>query len=244
MTPKRALALAAAAVAAIIVAMFFVGGFGQRQDAVLAPDQQQKLLVLTALPIVFPERLTLDAPASPVLEALQQRYRIEPISVTAADALKGARLLLMAQPQAQPAEQLVELDRWVREGGRVLLLADPMLAWRGDWGLSDHLAPPFTFPDTGLLGHWGLRLDSPDSPGPVELTIEGQRIRSVSVGTLAAIGPGCSTDRLRLIARCKVGKGQATVIADADFLDVGDIEGVDEDANLNLLLAELKRLEQ
>ena len=33
----------------------------------------------------------------------------------------------MAQPLAQTAENLVTLDTWVRRGGRVLLLADPLL---------------------------------------------------------------------------------------------------------------------
>ena len=224
--------------------MFFSGRIGQRQEAVVAPEQQQKLLVLTTLPIVFPERLTLDAPASPVLEALQRRYRVEPISVTAAYALKGARLLLMAQPQAQPAEQLVELDQWVRQGGRVLILADPMLAWRGEWGLSDDLAPPFTFADTGLLQHWGVRLEAPEAAGNAELTIAGRSVRTLSPGRLSAIGKLCSIDPSGHLARCKIGKGQAIVIADADFLNTGDIEGVDSESNLALLMAELKRLEQ
>ena len=62
----------------------------------------------------------------------------------------------MAQPLAQPAEDLVALDDWVRGGGRVLLLADPMLEWPSKRPLGDPLRPPPMFMDTGLLAHWGL----------------------------------------------------------------------------------------
>ena len=71
----------------------------------------------------------------------------------------------MAQPRAQPAEDLVALDNWVRGGGRVLLLADPMLEWPSERPLGDPFRPPPTFADTGLLAHWGLKLDAPDEPG-------------------------------------------------------------------------------
>ena len=72
----------------------------------------------------------------------------------------------MAHPLAQTAENLVALDAWVRGGGRVLLLADPMLEWPSKRPLGDPLRPPPMFMDTGLLAHWGLRLDAPDERGP------------------------------------------------------------------------------
>ena len=60
-----------------------------------------------------------------MLRVLETRYAVMPIATTDARSLKQARLLLMAHPLAQPAENLVDLDQWVRDGGRVLLLADP-----------------------------------------------------------------------------------------------------------------------
>ena len=74
-------------------------------------------------------------------------------------------MLLMAHPLAQPAEALVDLDRWVRDGGRLLLLADPKLDWPSKRALGDTLRPPPAFADTGLLAHWGLRLDAPADGG-------------------------------------------------------------------------------
>ena len=91
-------------------------------------------------------------------------------------ALKARRLLLMAHPRAQPAEVLVELDQWVRGGGQLLLLADPRLDWHSERPLGDRLRPPPAFADTGLLGHWGLRLERAAPPtGPPRSAMAGYR---------------------------------------------------------------------
>ena len=114
------------------------------------------LLLLTSLPLMFGEDFSLQDSGSPALDALETRYRVVPISVTDPAELAKGRLLLMAHPLAQPAEDLVALDQWVRRGGRVLLLADPMLEWPSKRPLGDPLRPPPMFMDTGLLAHWGL----------------------------------------------------------------------------------------
>jgi hypothetical protein len=222
-TSRRArVALAALAVVALLVGALLFSLARSEPPALpeRPPGERPELMLLTTLPIMFGERLTLDAPASPALEALQSRYRVVPISVTAASELRQRRLLLMAQPQAQPAEALVELDAWVREGGRVLLLADPALEWPSERPLGDLLRPPTQFADTGLLAHWGLRLDES--------------------GKLVAANQTCATAKDGLIARCRLGRGQATVVADADFLNVE----AGETAKLRLLLDELASLEQ
>src|SRR4051794_30874165 len=87
------------------------------------------LLLLTSLPLMFGENLSLQNAGSPALTALRSRYRVAPTSVTDPAELAKGRLLLMAHPLAQPAEDLVALDTWVRRGGRLMLLADPLLEW-------------------------------------------------------------------------------------------------------------------
>ena len=239
--------LAAAAATLLIVAAAGVGMVLKDRSRSLPerpPGERPGLAVLTSLPIVFPEQFTLQAPAAPALKALQSRYRIVPISVTDAQSLGQARFLLMAQPQAQPAEALVELDQWVRAGGRVLLLADPELEWQSERPLGDALRPPLAFPDTGLLVHWGLRLDAPDRRGPRSIAIGDVEIRANSPGSLVATTAGCVVGPERLIARCRIGEGQAIVVADADFINAGRIEGGAGSANLDLLLEELGRLER
>ncbi|QNM82519.1 hypothetical protein H8M03_11000 [Sphingomonas sabuli] len=180
------------------------------------------LLLLTTLPIAFAEGFTLDGETSLVLAALQERYRVVPISVADRASLSRDGLLLMAQPQAQPAEALVELDRWVRDGGRVLLLADPALQWPSALALGDPARPPFAFADTGLLGHWGLRVEAPAELGPVAMNLDGAVLVTRSPGLLTATTADCTTSSGGLIAHCRIGRGRATVVADADFLAPSD----------------------
>jgi len=216
MAPRRLGAvLVGLAVAGIAALALSDGGRdvpGER-PAVRRPD----LALLTSLPLVFGEQFGLDESGSPALTRIEQRYRVKPIGVADAASLSGHKLLLMAQPRAQPAEALVELDRWVRAGGHLLLLADSRLEWPSERPLGDLLRPPPTFADTGLLNHWGLQL----SPSGLE-------------------GDGrCSVAEGGLIAHCRIGRGRAIVIADADFVNV-DQPGA---PGLDRLIVELGRLE-
>ena len=191
-----------------------------------APAERPALALLTSLPLVFGESFGLQSGGSAALSRLEQRYSVRPIAVADSASLKGQRLLLMAHPRAQPAEVLVELDQWVRDGGRVLLLADPRLSWESQRPIGDPLRPPPAFADTGLLAHWGVELtEGNDSELPVE---------AVTPGKLAS--RLCEVAANGFIARCPVGKGRATIIADADFLNGGQ-------KDLDLLMSELERLE-
>ena len=202
--------------------------------------EKPTLMILTTLPLLFPEEFTLQGPGSKALTALETRYRVVPIGTTDAASLKQGRLLLLAHPMAQTAEALVDLDRWVRDGGRVLLLADPKLDWPSERPLGDKLRPPPAFADTGLLKHWGLMLEPPAESGPQLRTIAGTEILSASSGRLAGT---CDIERGGFVARCRVGKGRAVVVADADFLNVEDLDGP-TDSNLGALLTELAGLER
>lgn len=189
-------------------------------------EEHPALALVTSLPLVFGEEFGIDHGGSPALTRLEQRYHVEPIGVADLKSLKGRGLLLMAHPRAQPADVLVQLDQWVRDGGRLLLLADPKLDWPSVRGVGDRLRPQPAFADTGLLAHWGLKLTGPEV-GSAETR-----------GHLASTG-GCIVVGGGMIARCSIGRGWATVIADADFLNVEDSEA----DNLSLLVGELSRLE-
>ena len=201
------------------------------------PAQRPALILLTSLPLIFAETFSLDSGGSPALTALEGRYRVEPIGITDAASLKGGGLLLMAHPRAQTAEALVELDAWVRGGGRVVLLADPKLDWPSGRPLGDRLAPPPSFADTGLLRRWGLTLYAPETNGPAKRKIGGRTVELSSPGTLDG---DCQVVAEGLIARCRIGRGLATVIADADLLNAA---GPDS-GGIQLMLAELERIER
>lgn len=214
----------------------------RRPPVVVQPrptSQRPTLLLVTSLPLLFGDDFTVENRGSSAIKALQSRYRVVPISVTDGAELAKGRLLLMAQPQAQTPENLVVLDDWVRRGGRLLLLADPRMEWASKQPLGDLTRPPPMFMDTGLLTHWGLRLDAPDQPGRAERELAGYKIVTVSPGSLHG---ACSISADELVARCMLGAGSAVIVADADLLDV-DRLGRDAPHNLDAVLAELATLE-
>lgn len=236
---SRALVLVAVLLIGAAAVALAVGNRPARPLPARPPALRPNLLLLTSLPLVFGEQFSLQGGGSPALEALETRYRVVPISVTDEQDLAKGRLLLMAHPLAQAAEYLVALDAWVRRGGRVLLLADPMLEWPSERPLGDPLRPPPMFMDTGLLGHWGLRLDAPDERGPASRNLGNFEIATASPGLLYG---RCDISGDRLVAHCRIGKGEATIVADADLLDIDHLAGSKEH-NLDSLLAELARLE-
>ena len=236
----RALLIAAAvAVAAAALAMF-VPRAGEAPLPARASAQHPTLLLLTSLPLMFGESFSVQRSGSPALDALERRYKVVPISVTAPAELAKGRLLLMAQPRAQPAEDLVALDKWVRSGGRLLLLADPLLEWPSKLPLADPLRPPPMFMDTGLLAHWGIRLDAPDERGVATRELRGATIVTASPGQLFG---SCKIGAGGIVADCRIGKGRVTIVADADLLDVARL-GPEADQNLEAMVGELASLEQ
>lgn len=242
MNRARTRALAFLLFAVIAAAALGVAAI-RREPAPLSPrpaGQRPILLLLTSLPLLFNEDFSLEGGGSPAIKRLETRYRVVPISVTDPPELAKGRLLLMAHPLAQTAENLVALDRWVRRGGHVVLLADPMLEWSSKRPLGDRLRPPPMFVDTGLLAHWGLVLDSPDERGPATRKLGGYAIETLSPGTLHG---ACKTSADGFVTRCRIGLGQATVVADADFLNA-DALGPKAGRNLDGLLTELAMLEQ
>ena len=201
-------------------------------------SERPQLLLLTSLPVIFGEEFSLDAAGSPLLDALESRYRVRAIATTSPQELEGGRLLLMAQPLAQPAENLVALDRWVQDGGRVLILADPLLEWADHRPLGDATRPPPMFSDTGLLGHWGLTVHAPEARGGQRSSLAVKPVTAVSPGRLTGM---CDLNADGLVARCDIGKGEAMVVADADFVDWNRSVGAGE--GQRALLAALDSLE-
>jgi hypothetical protein len=238
MRGARLRALTIVMIAAIAAAALAIPSIRRERAQAPPPVRRPALLLLTSLPLMFNEDFSLTGGA-PVIKKLEVRYRIVPISLAEPAELAKGRLLLMAHPPAQTAENLVVLDEWVRRGGRVLLLADPLLEWPSKLPLGDPLRPPPMFMDTGLLAHWGLRLDAPDVRGPAFRKLGGFEVLTVSPGSL---GGSCEITSDRLVARCRIGKGRATIVADADLLDV-DRLGKGSDHNLDGVLGELARFD-
>ena len=208
-----------------------------------AGSAKPRLGLLTSLPLLFGEGFGLDAAKHPLMERLERDYDVRLID--GPEELDRNGLLLAVQPQALTAERLVALDQWVRAGGRLVLLADPRFTWESGRPLSDKGRPPFAYPDTGLLRHWGLKLMVDGQDGPAVRKLGGAEILTGSPGALEAIDGGpCQVSADALVARCSLGRGRAVVIADADFVQAGAAGGPDgpTGSNHDALATELQAL--
>lgn len=193
-----------------------------------APDEGDRtpLLVMTGLPLFLGEGgpvavLNERDQRAGIVRALALRRTLVPVDILDADTLHRGQTLLLIQPHVLSASELVALDRWVRAGGMVLIFADPALAWPSDLPLGDpRRAPPVTLLDP-LLTHWGLALTTDDDEASVARTVPigGRRIQVVAAGRWRTTSPGCSVADQGLVVRCKIGRGRAILVADADLLD-------------------------
>ncbi len=206
-------------VAAALIALLAVSGCGDGRATERRPKPE--LYLLTSLPLVFDDGFGLGPATGEAATFLREHYRVHAIDLPS--QLPPRAILLAAQPRALPAEELVALDTWVRGGGRMLLLADPLLEWPSERSLGDRLRPPVSFADTGLLAHWGLRLDAPSERGLRHLPNEVADVDTFSPGSIVKTGGSCQADPSGMSAFCQFGPGEVHIIADADWLN---FEGV------------------
>jgi hypothetical protein len=145
----------------------------------------------------------------------------EPVEALDAETLASFEHMLLAQPRLLRPQELVALDDWVRAGGHVVILADPLLRWPDERPLGDPRRAPVTSLFDPLMTHWGLTLE-PARPERVERRVlaSGAMIQLAGASHFA-VGKGapCSLAENGLIAYCRIGKGRAVLIADADWID-------------------------
>ena len=188
------------------------------------PEAKPLLLLMTGLPIVWGEGGPLDPNSRPAAAylALRQEFAVRPLDYLDDDALGEARLMLLAQPRLLEPVELVALDRWIRRGGRLLVLTDPDLVWPTRLPLGDVRRPPPTSLLAPLLGHWGLRLEAPGQGRVVvEPLLDGphrRRLTMAAPGRFVATGEDCRVGRADFTAVCRLGEGEAWLVGDADLL--------------------------
>ncbi|WP_443971733.1 hypothetical protein [Sphingobium sp. CR28] len=164
---------------------------------------------------------------APFWHALAARRTLVPIDALEPSALSDARSLLLVQPRLLQPRELVMLDAWVRAGGDALILADPFLLWPDARSLGHPRRPPVTSLLDPLFTHWGLRLEATDmtTDRPVlerRLLRDGTLLNLAGASSFARVPGGTADCRLNegdLIASCRVGRGQAALVADADFIE-------------------------
>lgn len=243
-----------AAFVVVLAVLLWLGGFVGTHPA----DNRPKLplALMTSLPLVWSEGgieadLAKDAAPHPAFARLSMFYDITPIDDLEVWLPKSKHMLLLAQPRAFTPRELVRLDKWVRQGGRVMILADPALQWGSLYPLGDKRRPLFTSMLSPLFAHWGMELVLPlEDEVPASIRKIGVfNIRTVTTGEwlpkTSNATDRCAILAMGLLADCRIGKGRAVLVADADFLDAAFWEGrgmriltgKDEFANMALLQA-------
>ncbi len=195
----------------------------------LVPEQRPRVVWLTSLPIGTLDSTSLrpdesqaerDSTEDPIALFLVRTTLDTQLLTIDAAALADADVLLLAHPPALDPAQLVAIDEWVRGGGRIVVLADGLSSWPPDWPLGDPRNAPVTSLLGPLLAHWGVDLDAPDRLAESRIVVRdsGQRLELLSPGRFRQRDSRCMLRAQGLIAECRIGRGHALLVADADLL--------------------------
>ena len=103
---------------------------------------------------------------------------------------------------------------------------DPDLVWPSELPIADPRRPLASGLLSPLLGHWGLELVAAEKDRvAVDLSFGGDSFATRGIGKLVPLPDGadpdvrCKGSAADFIMQCSVGLGQASIIADADFLN-------------------------
>lgn len=226
---KRRILIGAGVLLAMLAALLLAGGRKAPREVAL----------FTTLPILWAETPDLagllqdDAPPHWALAVLRRGGgQVVPLDTLL--RLPGdRRLLVIAQPRPLSPQENVELDRWVRAGGRVLLFADPLLTHHSAYPLGDRRRPQDVVLLSPILARWGLVLqfDEAQPQGEREAEAFGEALPVNLPGRFAqSVGQsggksggksGCDLSGDGLGALCRIGRGRVLALADAALLESG-----------------------
>ena len=211
---------------------------------VLAPSQgeeapqDQRFGLLTSLPIYrAPQGSVADALSAQeadrhwLRDAIERSNSLEPIDLLDPASLQAVDTLLLIQPRALTPAENVALDDWVRAGGQVLLVADPMLTSEPGFALGDPRNPQAIAVTGPIQARWGLTLQpaeqsGTDGDGAERKVRIGDEDLPVVLGGRFALQPpaggepaDCALSHEGLLAVCSIGAGRAVVLADATLFE-------------------------
>ncbi len=203
----------------LALAMWWFG----REPRVELFKNSPELAVISGLPLFWREgekglAARVDAP---IVTLLRQRFTVMPVDSPLTLEKGRATALLLAQPRALSMDELVALDAWLSRGGTALLLADPQLRWPLDLPLGDRRRPPAVTLLSAMIQVWGVKLMPPVVGAGEERHFlgDGRMLTVYAASGFEGAGPDCRILARGLVARCAVGKGVVTIVADADLID-------------------------
>lgn len=215
-------------------------------DKGAAPDRPA-LGLMTSLPLYWPLGAELADLAGGTVAppwqraALEQDHRLvlldtlSPIPAltdggTETDPLSGLTRLAIIQPRGLAPADNVALDAWVQAGGHLLLVLDPLLTGDYDLPLGDARRPSDVALIPPVVARWGLAItfDETQDPTPRMVSL-GEGLIPLALAGDIALDPATARRCTRVAggaaARCDVGKGRVTVLADAAVFEQAAAEG-------------------
>lgn len=246
--PKLAILLLIVAVLGGL-ALAFIGTRGVEDDLAAGPGEPVGLV--TSLPIYWPDGAALDDLANPAValpwtrQALEKDYTLHPFdtlspATDAGEPLPGLETpegvindldkldrLAIIQPRGLSPQDNVALDDWVRGGGRLLLVLDPLLTGHYETAIFDPRHPAGSALIPPVVARWGLAM-SYDEMQPMELrAVEARHglLPVVMGGQISIVDPdaaSCELDAESVIAYCAIGEGRVTLVADAALFEAHD----------------------
>jgi len=209
-----------------------------------------KLGLMSSLPLYWPVSADLGAVANGSAgvpwqrEALERDFALEPLDTLApipaaspdappTDPLKGLTRLAIIQPRGLSPADNVALDDWVRAGGHLLLVLDPMLSGEYDLPIGDPRRPVDTAVIPPVVARWGMKVSfaihESEEGYHTSATMPGGGVLPRAYPGTVDLVPSPAAGECSLhegtVARCKVGKGKVTLIADAAIFEHPDLAG-------------------
>ena len=198
--------------------------------------------LFTSLPLVWGEGedlgklLSSDRPPHRAMAAMADIGTVRPLD-TLEQLGPDLKRLVIAQPRPLSPAENVALDNWVRGGGQLLLLADPLLTEHSAYPLGDPRRPQDVVLLSPILKRWSLELAF-DEGQPAGLKVIDQSGLAIPVnlpGAWRGTSPDCTISAQTVLAVCTVGQGRVTALADAEILAAEDPEALRDPAWADLL---------
>jgi len=196
-------------------------------------DHDRPIGLVTSLPVLWSETNDVAGLLHPGGDEhwarilLARTGRIVPLDTV--EGLHGKLgWLVIAQPRPFTPSENVALDGWVRGGGQLLLLADPLLTAPTIHPLGDPRRPQDMVMLSPILARWGLELtyDDLQPEGLRMVAMSGPAIPVNQRGAWRTNAQGCELAADGLLAICRIGKGRVIALADAEVLAADDPGGL------------------
>jgi len=192
-------------------------------------------------------------------EAIERCHRLLPLDTLSlipglgpdtpdTDPLEGLDDLAVIQPRGLSPADNVALDDWVRAGGTLLLVLDPQLTGHYELPLGDPRRPTDTALVAPVVKRWGLDIEYAFEENPDQaarsVAYPGGILDIVYGGDIMIIDPeaaDCILHADGVLARCAVGEGHVTLIADAALFEHGVVSEPPSDHGDHSVPEELTR---